>query len=85
LHDIGKEKGYDLEPSTQKLEAKLVKHFGDQIAITSSITGQGMILYSSSIDVEEVVRKQQVGKTHADTQLKTIAFKLREAVFNAEN
>ena len=85
LHEIGKEKGYDLEPSTQKLEAKLVKHFGDQITITKSIKGRGMIIYSSSIDVEEVVRKQQSEKTNANTQLKNIAFKLREAVFNAEN
>ena len=84
LHEIGKERAQDLESTTQKLEEKLLKHFGDKIKISKGIKGRGNIAFSSSIDVEDVVRKQQSEKASVDTQLKTIAFMLREAIFDAD-
>ena len=70
LHQIGKEKGHDFKYSTQKLEVKLIKYFGEKVKILKGIKGRGSILFSASIDVQ-VVRKQQSDKTSADTELKT--------------
>lgn len=62
LHEIGREKGYDLASTTQKLEDKLLKHFCEKVKKAKALKGKGNIIFSASIDIEEVVKKQQSKK-----------------------
>ena len=45
--------------TTQKLEIKLLKHFGDKIVIHKGKTRRGNIIFSSSITVEDAFRRRQ--------------------------
>ena len=46
--------------TTQKLEIKLLKHFGDKIKVKhKGKTRRGNIIFSSSITVEDAFRRRQ--------------------------
>ena len=51
LIEIGSEEFVESNFTTQKLEIKLLKHFGDKIVIHKRKTRRGNIIFSSSITV----------------------------------
>ena len=84
VRGIGGYKFKDAEPTAQKLEIKLLNHFQNKICIEKGSTKRGNIVYSQSMNKEDIFRKQHKGFTSLDIQIRDIAYTLRESIMNAE-
>ena len=85
VHDIGGEYFRDATPSAQKLELKIVKHFGNRIKIEKGKTKRGNVIYSTVLTTEEALREQHDQISDINIQIKKVAFALRESRSKAEH
>ena len=73
----------DLLPTTQKLQQKLEKHFGDKIKVSH---GKKNIIFSSSMTVDEAIRAHNTSdRVTQENQIKEVAFLLRKSTFDCKN
>ena len=80
LTEIGGEEFIEWNFTTQKLEIKLLKHFGDKIVIHKGKTRRGNIIFSSSITVEDAFRREANMKRNIDTKAREVVFALRSEI-----
>ena len=71
-------------PKVQKLEDKLKKHFGEDICIEKGNTRKGIIVFSASLSINDALLKQNDSLTNTKTQIRDVAFALRDAIKNLE-
>ena len=73
----------DLLPTTQKLQQKLEKHFGDKIKVSH---GKKKIIFSSSMTVDEAIRAHNTSdRVTQENQIKEVTFLLRKSIFGCKN
>ena len=84
LCEIGGHYYKSIEPTSQKLEEKLMKYFGDKLTISNSAGAKGNLLYSSELTVEEAINLENYERASNETKLRVVAFMLREAIFDQQ-
>ena len=70
--------------TTQKLEIKLLKYFGDKIVIHKGKTRRCNIIFSSSITVEDAFRREANMKCNIDIKAREVALALRSEVLKGQ-
>ena len=78
LIEIGGEEFIESNFTTQKLEIKLLKHFGDKIL------RRGNIIFSSSITVEDAFRRETNMKWNINIKAREVAYALRSEILKAQ-
>ena len=69
--------------TTQKLEIKLLKHFGDKIVIHKGKTRRSNFIFSSCITVEDAFRREGSMKCNIDIKAREVAYALRSEILKA--
>ena len=84
LIEIGGEEFIKSNLTTQKLEIKLLKHFGDRIVKYNGKTRIGNIICSSSMIEEDACAREANMKSNVDIRARGVAFALRSVIFKAQ-
>ena len=84
IHEMGGKNFQDSNPSSQKMESKIKKRFGDAIRIEKGLTKQGNIIFSNQLTISEAFSKEKSMAKSLDIQLRDLAFNLRELILSSE-
>ena len=74
----------EIETTSQKLEGKLINHYGDKITVAKGKTKRGSLVFSSSIALEEALRSEHNMEGKLERKVKEVAFALRAEIAKAE-
>ena len=73
----------DINFTSQHLEDKLVKHFGEQIMFNNGNKKRGNIIYKKGMDLEHVIREAFDSRRQLRVQIKDLAYKLRKCILDS--
>ena len=80
IREMGGAEFKDASPSSQNMENKLVKRFGDEVCIIKGFTRQGNISFSKTLSVSDAFHKENSTTKLQDIQLRDAALVLREII-----
>ena len=75
----------DGSPSSQNMEEKLLKRFGDEICMIKGSTRQGNIIFIKTFSISDVFHKENSTTKLHDVQLRDAALVLCEIILSSES
>ena len=72
------------DSTTQKLESKIQQCYENKLTIQKGKTKRGNIIFSSSMGIEEALRKEHSMKTNLSIKIRDVAFALRSSIIEAK-
>ena len=72
-------------PSSQNMENKLLKQFGDEVCIIKGSTRQRNIIFSKNLSISDAFHKENSATKSQDVQLRDAFLVFREAILSSES
>ena len=82
---MGGDEFKDASQSSQNMENKLLKRFGDEVCIIKGSTRQGNIIFSKTLSISDAFHKENSTTKWQDVQLRDAALVLRENILSTES
>ena len=85
IPEMGGDEFKDASQSSQNMEKKLLKRFGDEVCIIKGSTRQGNIIFSKTLSISDAFHEENGTTKWQDVQLRDAALVLCETILSTES